>query len=91
VDAPNYNGAYPGAGKMVGPAWVKAWSMMEDGDWHLRTALVPAMVEASGAQPKTCEQILWEARTRGVLQGKGRRTGKRYRIAPSVLNGHTKD
>lgn len=87
MDAPNYNGTYPGAGKMVGPAWVKAWSMLEDGDWHLRTDLVPEMVSASGAQPKTCEQLLYEARQHGVLQGKGRGIGKRYRVAPIVLSG----
>lgn len=89
IIAPNFGESeYPAKGVKIGPAWLAAWSALQDGRWRDSNALADVMMPAGGIVKITCIGLLRSARRAGLLEVRHRRRGDggaapaEYRIKP---------
>ena len=59
---------YPSGGARIGTAWLAAWRVLCDGQWHNRAELTPVMMEAGDVVSVTTENLLRSARRFGILE-----------------------
>lgn len=76
----------PSIGKQRPLAWLAAADLLEDGLWHSRGDLRPAMGAASRMLAVSCRNLLEEARRDGVLEKRAGAHGRvDYRIHPDQI------
>jgi hypothetical protein len=67
-DAPDFGrGKYPSGGELIGPAWVRGWSLLCDGEWHQSGELAGAMCWKGRIANVTAMNLIRAARRAGVL------------------------